>query len=668
MSIIQDCLNKIKNAVFGEEVRQSIIDSINQCYKDATGHPESVASVINEIENVKQEQAELSSEIDEKMNKNSILSMANMGQDIKEAMTGGSVAVVGRETITDINIVDGVITIDKLTDDFKEKTGNLLKLTNYDEIEGDISLNNNRLNVRWNGQKSTIIKVLPVTLNANVTYYVHFDSKFSDNQIQFELRDDKAGENKIVSYIKSGQTTIAVSKDVDFNLNYIRLSGSDINFDGHIWVDTNLKGSYYPPYISKLVTKDDVKKINEEISNISAENLNDEISNILFDRGKYNLYNKKTAEIGKAIDSLGNITDNDSTIISDYIDIEEFFETEQYIWFKQSADKINIINGNAQYVAFYDNNKRNICSSAKQFYNIGYIGKEDLPSGYKYLRVSFAKEYVNFGVGGFNAPLFNYFTGKELVDRAVTDALKEQIEEINSASNSLYLNKKCIFYGDSITAQDLFQKNVKEKTGMDYINDGNPGYPMSNVFKNNPNHSFSLTGDYKMNALVNTINTEKIEYVFIMAGTNDFGYDGTREPSETEGEFNTITIGDLSHPYNRNTYKGALSNVIDRITRECESVEKIFIMSPIQRGKEGATDIVKNAIGLSMYDFRNACEDVANKFSCEFIDIYNSGINFINWAKYIPDKIHPNELGAELIAYKIISYLKNMNHKVGTIG
>ena len=53
---------------------------------------------------------EVSSQIKEKANKNEIFSMANMGQDIKEAMTGGSVAVVGKNTVLEINIVDGQVT------------------------------------------------------------------------------------------------------------------------------------------------------------------------------------------------------------------------------------------------------------------------------------------------------------------------------------------------------------------------------------------------------------------------------------------------------------------------------------------------------------------------------------------------------------------------------
>ena len=44
--------------------------------------------------------------VDKKLDKNGILSMANMGQDIKEAMTGGSVAVVGKGAILDENIAE----------------------------------------------------------------------------------------------------------------------------------------------------------------------------------------------------------------------------------------------------------------------------------------------------------------------------------------------------------------------------------------------------------------------------------------------------------------------------------------------------------------------------------------------------------------------------------
>lgn len=49
MGLINEYLKKIKEAIYGEEVRGSIHDAIEQCYKDATGHPDSVAAVVEEM-------------------------------------------------------------------------------------------------------------------------------------------------------------------------------------------------------------------------------------------------------------------------------------------------------------------------------------------------------------------------------------------------------------------------------------------------------------------------------------------------------------------------------------------------------------------------------------------------------------------------------------------
>ena len=47
MSAFDNFINTIKTAIYGEDVRQSIVDAIKQCYKDATGSPESVSHVVD---------------------------------------------------------------------------------------------------------------------------------------------------------------------------------------------------------------------------------------------------------------------------------------------------------------------------------------------------------------------------------------------------------------------------------------------------------------------------------------------------------------------------------------------------------------------------------------------------------------------------------------------
>lgn len=48
MAKIQELLGNLLHKKLGRDVRQNIHDSIEQCYKDATGHPDSVAAVIKE--------------------------------------------------------------------------------------------------------------------------------------------------------------------------------------------------------------------------------------------------------------------------------------------------------------------------------------------------------------------------------------------------------------------------------------------------------------------------------------------------------------------------------------------------------------------------------------------------------------------------------------------
>lgn len=55
MAKIQELLDNLLHKKLGRDVRQSIHDSIEQCYKDATGHPESVAGVIEENKNIQKQ-------------------------------------------------------------------------------------------------------------------------------------------------------------------------------------------------------------------------------------------------------------------------------------------------------------------------------------------------------------------------------------------------------------------------------------------------------------------------------------------------------------------------------------------------------------------------------------------------------------------------------------
>lgn len=87
---------------------------------------------LNNLENY--DDTEIKNKLNEKANKNEIFTMANMGQDIKEAMTGGSVAVVGKNAVLTENIVDSQVIPEKTN--FIDYVDSLNKNNNKNSIIG----------------------------------------------------------------------------------------------------------------------------------------------------------------------------------------------------------------------------------------------------------------------------------------------------------------------------------------------------------------------------------------------------------------------------------------------------------------------------------------------------------------------------------------------------
>ena len=84
----------------------------------------------------------------QKLDKNAILSMINMGQDVKEAMTGGGVAVVGRDMILTENIVNNQVTYSKLHTSIQGA---------FEEEYSDIELTINTDNSYWDYRSSLLV-------------------------------------------------------------------------------------------------------------------------------------------------------------------------------------------------------------------------------------------------------------------------------------------------------------------------------------------------------------------------------------------------------------------------------------------------------------------------------------------------------------------------------
>lgn len=113
-----------------------------------------------------------------KADKNEVFTMANMGQDIKEAMTGGSVAVVGENSVDTINILDGAVTPSKMD----LSCDNLLRnkpLTN--QIHTGLSISSgtehrdNRVEIdhvffKYEINEATILRLIDTSYKYAITY------------------------------------------------------------------------------------------------------------------------------------------------------------------------------------------------------------------------------------------------------------------------------------------------------------------------------------------------------------------------------------------------------------------------------------------------------------------------------------------------------------------
>ena len=121
--ITEKKLNKIEDA----------IDKINDNeMNDVTALSKRINNNFNVLDSTKADIFDVNSKI---------WSMANMGQDVKEAMTGGSVAVVGENTILNENIVDRQIRMEKLANDYEYYVADNGEFGNVDD-SGNITGNN----------------------------------------------------------------------------------------------------------------------------------------------------------------------------------------------------------------------------------------------------------------------------------------------------------------------------------------------------------------------------------------------------------------------------------------------------------------------------------------------------------------------------------------------
>ncbi len=258
---------------------------------------------------------------------------------------------------------------------------------------------------------------------------------------------------------------------------------------------------------------------------------------------------------------------------------------------------------------------------------------------------------VPASVNEVNVFLKETATGNE----TLLDSLKK--EENNSSifesTVNNWKNKTAVFVGDSITYGSGTSKRYWEylDTNLELSTVTNMGVNSSCV---------STKSDYGTNnqPLINRYTTiPDADLISIFMGTNDYGHE--------------TPLGTINDSTDTSFY-GALNIIIPQL-KNSHPNSRIVFLTPIHRYGAGTSGIlgtaytydnVPNGVGATLEDYVNAVKDVCAKYSIPVIDLYTlfdlDVTDTSVRSEYMPDGLHPNADGHQILADIIAKELKKI--------
>lgn len=206
------------------------------------------------------------------------------------------------------------------------------------------------------------------------------------------------------------------------------------------------------------------------------------------------------------------------------------------------------------------------------------------------------------------------------------------------------------FLGDSITeghgtsdwATKPYHQVLRVNAGLkEARNYGKGGTKIARlpVITDNP-----FDQDFNLRALDMDKNADA---VVVFGGTNDYGH-------------GTIPLGTFDSRDVHDFY-GGMHTLCQYLIKEYVGKPIIF-MTPIHRLTE--TKNPDFEVSAPLYSFVKAIREVCEFYSIPVLDMYKeSGMHGNMWVwceKYMPDGLHPNDLGHEIMANKLQKFLENL--------
>jgi lysophospholipase L1-like esterase len=332
-----------------------------------------------------------------------------------------------------------------------------------------------------------------------------------------------------------------------------------------------------------------------------------------------NLLNVSAITTGYYLNELGVPTAIATFGYSDYIPVQE---GELYCWY--NLDNNNI--GANFSGAFYVNNK--IFISYIQSNRSVDVCYSVVPANVCYIR-------INIGTSHY------------------TDAYFKKISKPKWFGKNLALLGDSIANGSSldIPTNQNFGTLVKNRLGL--ANSFNYGVGSSKITNVTTDTVDSFTDRY-------SAMDSSADIVIVLGGTNDYGH-------TTSNTGNYAPFGTFADRAD-NTFYGAL-HVLCKGLVEKYPGKAIVFLAPIHRnapaGVSGDDYVTNPDTGKNLKDYVNAIREVTEYYGITVLDLFKT-LNNLNpnistlKTTYMPDGLHPNFAGHQIIANAICSYLEKL--------
>lgn len=525
-----------------------------------------------------------------KRNKSSLITMNDLSQDVKEALTGGSTAVVGKQSVNNATIQDFAISPNNL---------------NFVNIQNDNLLNINLVNDYY--YNSTGSKVTGNYCSSDFIetgdYIINETTWYSNMRYgQYVLFDENQDFIKIVS------STLQLKIDVE-NVKYIKMNilKTSSNFNDLYLLKDNNKF-----YINNILKKPDHQFNNFILvptENIIGNTISPDNTNFI-EHITNNLFNKFLADKNGTFDNHGNYHSNTNTQYNNFgsyiMSMPVYIKDETIIKQKPITGFINCFDNNWNWLG-------NISNCVASSFTIPY---DNVAFITKSLYIS---DFDNYYLIVGNEDLTDYYKLKDFI-------------QLNSPDNSILSNKKVGFLGDSITyglgVTTPYPSVIQNNTNCNSINYGISGNSIAKAGSNGQPNAQENPMCIRYAQMDNDL-----DYILVFGGSNDYSYQ--------------IPIGDETSD-DITSFYGGLNTLIKGLIEKYPGKPLLFL-TPLYRPLyyEGGykfldyVEAIKNRCKYYSIPYFNLTEKSTIK----------SLINTINNLYYVNgDRIHPNEEGQKIIA------------------